>query len=80
MKSCGQRVLNVLKKGRYNYMKQNREKLSMKLRLGYGIGQMSDSLPYNFIATYALFFLTDIAGIPVAFAGRLVQSLYYGML
>lgn len=52
-------------------MNQNREKLSMKLRLGYGIGQMSDSLPYNFIATYALFFLTDIAGIPVAFAGAI---------
>lgn len=54
-------------------MKEGREKLSMKLRLGYGIGQMSDSLPYNFIATYALFFLTNVAGIPVAVAGTIAM-------
>lgn len=51
----------------------NREKLSLKLRLGYGIGQMSDSLPYNFIATYALFFLTNVAGIPVAIGGTIAM-------
>ena len=51
----------------------NREKLSLKLRLGYGIGQMSDSLPYNFIATYALFFLTNVAGIPVALGGTIAM-------
>ena len=51
----------------------NREKLPLKLRLGYGIGQMSDSLPYNFIATYALFFLTNVARIPVALGGTIAM-------
>lgn len=48
-----------------------REKLPFKLRFGYGVGQMVDSLPYNFIATYATFFLTNVVGIPVAIAGTI---------
>ena len=48
-----------------------REKLSFKIRFGYGIGQMVDSLPYNFLSVYAMFFLTNVAGVPVAIAGTI---------
>ena len=52
-------------------METRREKLSFKLRYGYGLGQMSDSIPYNMYATYFLFFLTNVIGIPAAVGGTI---------
>ena len=45
------------------------EKLSLKTKLGYGIGAAGDTLPYNLFTTYFLFFLTDVAGVTPAAAG-----------
>lgn len=47
------------------------EKLPFKLRFGYGLGQMSDSIPYNLYGTYFLFFLTNVVGIPAAIGGTI---------
>lgn len=46
-------------------------KLSAKTKLGYGIGQMGDSIGYNVFYFYFLFFLTDIIGISPAIAGSI---------
>lgn len=47
------------------------ERLSMKDKLGYGSASLADSLSYNFIATYFMFFLTTAVGIRPATAGMI---------
>lgn len=47
------------------------EKLPYKVKLGYGIGQMADSIPYNMVSIYGLFFLTDAAGLSAALGGTI---------
>ncbi|MFQ7473442.1 MAG: MFS transporter [Anaerovoracaceae bacterium] len=47
------------------------KKLSVKTKLGYGIGQLGDSLGYNVFYYFFLFFLTDIAGVSPAIAGTI---------
>lgn len=44
-------------------------KLSLNDRIFYGIGELSDGIPYNIYYIYFLYFLTDIAGINPALAG-----------
>ena len=39
------------------------KKLSAKTKLGYGIGQMGDSIGFNVFYFFFLFFLTDVIGI-----------------
>ena len=56
------------------------EKLPFKLRFGYGLGQMSDSIPYNLYGTYFLFFLTNVVGIPAAIGGTISMIALFGML
>lgn len=46
-----------------------KEKLSVGLKIGYGIGQMADSIGYNVFYSFYLFFLTDIIGLPPSVAG-----------
>ncbi len=46
-------------------------KLSKATKLGYSIGQATDSLGFNIFYFFFLFFLTDFAGIPPAIAGTI---------
>jgi len=48
-----------------------RTKLSAKTKLGYGIGQMGDSIGFNVFYFFFLFFLTDIIGINPSVAGSI---------
>lgn len=47
-------------------------KLPLHVKLGYAIGQMADSVAYNFFYVFYLFFLTNVANIPPAQAGTIV--------
>ena len=44
-------------------------KLPFKVKLGYGIGTVGDSIPYTLFFTYFIFYLTDFVGISAALAG-----------
>lgn len=48
------------------------KKLPLRLKLGYSVGQLSDSVGYNVFYFFFLFFLTDIAGIGPGTAGTIV--------
>ncbi len=56
-------------------------KMGLKTKLGYGIGQLGDSLGYNVFYYFFMFFLTDLAGIPPAVAGSvsLIAVLWDGI-
>lgn len=47
----------------------NENKLGMGTKLGYSIGQVAISTPYNLVGVFLLFFFTDVAGLEPAFAG-----------
>lgn len=47
------------------------EKLSNKIRIGYGLGQLSEGIAYNFFYFYYTFFLITIVGIKPGVAGTL---------
>lgn len=51
-------------------LRASRVKLLKRTKIFYGIGQMGDSIPYNLFYIFFLFFLTDVAGISPAIAGR----------
>lgn len=44
-------------------------KLPFKVKLGYGIGTVGDSIPYTLFFTYFIFYLTDYVGLSAALAG-----------
>ncbi len=44
-------------------------KLSMKIKLGFGIGDLGGNLFFTFIGFYLLYFLTDVLGLSAALAG-----------
>jgi len=46
-------------------------KVRWLVKIGYGIGQMSDSIPFNLFYFFFLYFLTDVAGIRPAVAGTI---------
>lgn len=48
---------------------QQSGKVSVKAKLGYGIGQMGDSIGFNVFYFFFLFFLTDVIGISPGIAG-----------
>lgn len=52
-------------------MTTSTEKLSVKTKLGYGIGQMGDSIGFNVFYFFFLFFLTDVIGISPTIAGAI---------
>lgn len=45
------------------------KKLGVGTKIGYGIGQLTDSIPTNLFLFFFVFFLTDIAGVKPAMAG-----------
>ena len=51
---------------------QRQGKLPVKRKLGYAIGQLSDSIGFNVFYIYFLYFLTDFAGISPGTAGTIV--------
>ena len=51
---------------------QRQGKLPVKMKLGYAIGQLSDSIGFNVFYIYFLYFLTDFAGISAGTAGTIV--------
>jgi glycoside/pentoside/hexuronide:cation symporter, GPH family len=44
-------------------------KLSMKTKLGFGVGDLGGNLFFTFIGFYLLYFLTDVLGLSAALAG-----------
>lgn len=44
----------------------------IKKYLRYCIGQVQDSVPYNFVNTYLLLYLVDIAGVKASLAGTII--------
>lgn len=52
-------------------MTTNVKKVSARTKLGYGIGQMGDSVGFNVFYFFFLFFLTDIIGISPSIAGSI---------
>lgn len=48
-------------------------KLPFGIKVGYGAGAATDSIAYEFIAVFLLFFLTDIAGVDPVFGGMIVS-------
>lgn len=48
-----------------------RDKLPMKTKVAYGLGTSGDTIPYILFATYFMFFLTDVAGVPAGIAGTI---------
>ncbi len=45
------------------------EKISFKVNLAYGLGQVGDAIPYVLFVSFFMVYLTDIAEIPPAIAG-----------
>ena len=41
-------------------------------KTGYGIASLADSISYNFVGTFFLFFLTTVAGISPGIAGMII--------
>jgi glycoside/pentoside/hexuronide:cation symporter, GPH family len=49
------------------------QKLSMKTKLGFGIGDLGGNLFFTLIGFYLLFYLTDIVGLPASLAGAAIM-------
>lgn len=47
-------------------------KISLPVKIGYSFGGTGDAIAYDFIASFLLFFLTDLAGISPAIAGTII--------
>lgn len=47
------------------------EKTSVKLKLGYACGQLTDSVPFNLFYIYFLYFVTDVVGLPAVYGGAI---------
>jgi GPH family glycoside/pentoside/hexuronide:cation symporter len=48
-------------------------KLNMKVKLGFGIGDLGGNLFFTFIGFYLLYFLTDVVGLSAALAGTVLM-------
>lgn len=46
-----------------------KERLSLRIKLGYSAGQVGDALAYNFFFFFYFFFLTEVAGVSALQAG-----------
>ena len=47
-------------------------KLSIKEKIGYGLGDSASSIFYKLFTTFLLFFYTDVFGISAAAAGTMI--------
>lgn len=52
---------------------QKTPKISFGKKLGYSVGGATDTLAYDFVAAFLLFFLTDFAGVSPAWAGAIIS-------
>ena len=52
----------------------NTEKLSLRETVCYGLGDLACSMVFNFMASYLLYFYTDVAGVSVAAAGAVMSA------
>ena len=50
------------------------QKLTLKTRIGYGIGDISICLYWSGVGLYLLYFYTDVVGISPALAGAIYQA------
>ena len=50
------------------------EKLSLRETVSYGLGDLACSMVFNFMASYLLYFYTDVAGVGVAAAGTAMSA------
>lgn len=50
----------------------NTPKVTFGKKIGYSVGGATDTLAYDFIAAFLLFFLTDFAGVSPAWAGTII--------
>lgn len=48
------------------------KKIPFKIKIGYSLGGTGDAIAYDFIGSFLLFFLTDLAGISPAIAGTII--------
>lgn len=48
-------------------------KIPFKIKTGYALGGTGDAIAYDFIGSFLLFFLTDLAGISPAIAGTIIS-------
>ena len=46
--------------------------IPFRTKLGYALGGTGDAIAYDFIGSFLLFFLTDLAGISPAIAGTII--------
>lgn len=53
--------------------KMGNEKLPFKVKLGYGTAGYAGMFTFTMIATYGLYFFTDVVGFTAAFAGTLIS-------
>ncbi|MBN1368989.1 MAG: MFS transporter [Dehalococcoidaceae bacterium] len=53
-------------------MKSNTSSLTIKQKLGYGLGSSASNFIWQMVSFYLLFFYTDVLGIPAAAAGTLL--------
>ena len=65
-----------------NTLEKPKRKLSLGIKLGYGMGSFGENLAYNVFYTYFLVFLTNYAGINAGIAGTiaLVAVLWDGVI
>ena len=56
---------------RINYNSQT-EKLNLKTKLSYGVGELGGAIPNNILVFFALYFFTNVAGLNASLAGSLV--------
>jgi GPH family glycoside/pentoside/hexuronide:cation symporter len=54
-------------------MTQIMEKLSLKEKIGYGLGDTASNLYFQMFVNFLLFFYTDVFGIPAAAAGTMLM-------
>lgn len=52
---------------------QNTQKVSFGKKIGYIIGGATDTIAFDFVAAFLLFFLTDFAGVSPAWAGAIIS-------
>lgn len=50
-------------------MEGKAKKTSLRLKLGYSFGQLTDSIPFNLFYVYFLYFITDVVGLPAVYGG-----------
>ena len=61
-----------------NNLNQVPNKVSFAKKIGYSIGGATDTLAYDFVAAFLLFFLTNFTGVSLHGQARSLRSVLYG--